>query len=601
MIKYFKWIDMKNISFLKDLLKQLENGTKEDIVKSAQEVYKRDINFAELCIVLDRLSFEIEDKKQYIKNRNTFAYGYLKERLPKEIEILKKGIHNNPSLVSSKDIDIIDELLEWLTILIDSFLKHKEPPGINGRFDKFKTFVKEKEGVFFDNDEIKENFLKINKELYETANLCVKFYKDREYFYFMISFIDLMAQFLKMVTLLGGMFLESELLSIYIDPVTFLPNRFQLVKDVNTLNNCYIMIVNIIGFSRLNILYGFETGDILLKRVATFLQPRSIKSYRIYGDEFAIIVNNEEDVKKLYDDLNHLEIKADGEKINIFFYGSYGQFENKALELCEFALSKSDKKSLINTKNVEKYIDTYKKDLTISQKLKDAMIKDNIIPYYQPIYITKPNNKVLKYEVLMRVKFDDEILTPDKFMDILRTLPIYVEFTKSMLLKSFELFRDNDLTFSVNFTLTDIKDKNLIKFLSTLIDKYPKTAKRLTIEITESEALDEYETINSFIDNFKKYGISFALDDFGSGYSNFTQVAKLNIDFIKIDGSIISEILENKKIKALFESIITFSKNFELDTIAEFVSSKELFEYLKDKVNMMQGYYIGKPEPFLLS
>ncbi len=591
---------MKNTDFFENLLKNLESGEKKELINLGKEVYRKGINFAELSIMFDRFYLNIKDKKRFTENRELFTYGYLKERLPNEIELIKKGIHNNPSLVSSKDVNIINELLNWLEKLIYSFLNDTKPPRINGRFDEFKNFVENKEGVFFNNEEVKKNFLKVNEKLYELADLCVEFYENKELFYFMLTFIDLIAQFLKMVTLLSGMFLENELLSIYIDPVTLLPNRFQLIKDIRVIKNCYILIINIINFSKINILYGFEKGDMILKRLANFLQPRSIKAYRIYGDEFAILLNSEEEIKLLFNELNNLEINLPEEKLHIYFYGAYSRFEDKSLEVCEFALSKSDKKGLINSDTVKNLLENYKKDLSMAQKLKEIMIKDNIIPYFQPIYVANQKNKILKYEVLMRVKFEEEILNPAQFLPVLKELPIYTEFTKSILLKSFETFKNTDLTFSVNFTLTDIKDKSLLIFLKLLLEKYPQVAKRFTIEITESEAIKEFDLINTFIAKMKKYGVTFALDDFGSGYSNFTQVAKLDIDFIKIDGSIIQEVLSNEKMKMLLESIIAFAKKFNLSTIAEFVSSKELFDYLKTKVDMLQGFYIGKPKPYLI-
>ena len=169
-----------------------------------------------------------------------------------------------------------------------------------------------------------------------------------------------------------------------------------------------------------------------------------------------------------------------------------------------------------------------------------------------------------------------------------------------MLIKSFEMFDGKELTFSVNFTLQDIKDKSVRNLLDTLIAKYPETAKRMTIEIVENEALKEFDLLNAFIGDYKKSGVSFALDDFGSGYSNFAQFAKLDIDFLKIDGTIITHLLSDEKMDKLLESIVKFAKTLGLKTIAEFVSSKELFDYLKERVDMLQGYYIGKPERKLL-
>jgi EAL domain-containing protein (putative c-di-GMP-specific phosphodiesterase class I)/GGDEF domain-containing protein len=604
---YFKWITMENEQFLKDMLsllikKEIDNAELEAIGK---KIYDKTISFSKLAIFLDTFSYtlSLDEKKQLRKNENILAKGYLKYRLPKEIKSLKLGINNNPNFVTKKDLAIVDELLVWLESLINSFLKGEKAPDINGRINEFIKFAEERSGIFFDDKDIKDDFLRTNKELYECAVEAVNFYEKGGYYYFVLIYIEMIALFLKMVTLLSGMFIEEELLSIYIDPITLLPNRFQLIKDINSFKNVYVMIVNIKAFSKLNMLYGYELGDGILKKVAGFLKTSvSIKNYRIYGDEFAILVDSEKNARVLFDSLNSsISVIANNEKYDIFFYGAYSKFEDKALESCEFALFRGDKKDLIASREIEDLIENIKQELTLVQKLKEIMIKDDIIPYYQPIYIThKDVKKILKYEVLMRLKYENEILEPKDFLETLTEAPFYTEFTKSILIKSFEIFKNSNFTFSVNFTLKDIKDKTIRILLETLVSKYPDVAKRLTIEIVENEALKEFELLNEFITTFKKRGISFALDDFGSGYSNFAQFAKLHIDFIKIDGTIITQVLEDKKMQQLVDSIVNFAQTLELQTIAEFVCTKELFEYLQSKVDMLQGFYIGKPEPYLL-
>lgn len=604
---YFKWITMENEQFLKEMLSNLikKDIDKNKLEEMGKEVYKKTISFSKLAIFLDTFSYtlSLEEKKQLQTNENILAKGYLKYRLPKEIKSLKLGINNNPNFVTKKDLAIIDELIVWLENLINSFLKGEKPPKINGRISEFIKFAEDRSGIFFDDQDVKDDFLRTNKELYECATEAVNFYERGDFYYFVLIYVEMIALFLKMVTLLSGMFIEEELLSVYIDPITLLPNRFQLIKDINTFKDVYIMIINIKAFSKLNMLYGYEIGDGILKKVAGFLKTStSIKNYRIYGDEFAILVDSEKNARVLFDELNSsISIMANNEKYDIFFYGAYSKFKDKALESCEFALFRGDKKDLIASKEIEHLIENIKQELTLVQKLKEIMIRDDIIPYYQPIYITlKDIKKILKYEVLMRLKYEDEILEPKDFLETLVEAPFYTEFTKSMLIKSFETFKYSDFTFSVNFTLKDIKDKTIRILLETLVSKYPDVAKRLTIEIVENEALKEFELLNEFITTFKKRGISFALDDFGSGYSNFAQFAKLHVDFIKIDGTIITQVLEDKKMQQLVDSIVKFAQTLELQTIAEFVCSKELFEYLQDKVDMLQGFYIGKPEPYLL-
>jgi len=603
----YNWMNMKNETFLEDLLAKISKDTTEDLMleKMGVGVYNNAITFSQLAILLDKYSYKLssDDKKTLQHNENILAKAYLKQRLPKEIKLLKLGIHNNPNLVARKDLGIIDELLEWLELLIEHILHQTPIPDITQRIEPFIEYLNQKVGIYFDDEDIKNNFLTTNLELYHSAKLALEFFNRKEYFYFVLTYIEMIALFLKMVTLLGSMFVEDIFLSIYIDPTTLLPNRFQLLKDVDNLDNLVILIINIKGFSKINLLHGYDIGDILLKKVAAFLKLQtSVKSYRIYGDEFAVLVHSEEEAKVIFEELNSaIFIKIDNIKYQTYFYGAYENFKKLSLEACELALINSHKKELISTDEVQILVEKYRHELTMVQKLKEIMISDTIIPYYQPIYGCGKFNKVIKYEVLMRVEYHGTILQPKDFLSALLQAPFYTEFTKTMLYKAFKTFKDMECNFSVNMTTTDIKDKSVKLFLETLISKYPDTAKRLTIEILETEALSEFDLINKFISYFKKSGIKFALDDFGSGFSNFAQIAKLDIDFIKIDASIIQNIVHDAKMQQLLEAILSFAHSMDIETIAEYVHNKETFEYLHGKVSMMQGYYIGKPEPVLLS
>ena len=603
----FEWMNMGNEEFLEDLLDLIiqQESSQELLEIRGQEVYNNSITFSQLSILFDTFSYKLslEEKKVLQKNENHLAKGYLKARLPQEIKLLKLGIHNNPNLITQKDLSIIDELLIWLEQLIGHILYKSEVPDISQRVAIFTEYINEKAGVYFKDADVKSNFLKTNTELYRSAKLALEFYNKEQYFYFVLIYIEMIALFLKMVTLLGSMFVEDMLLSIYIDPITLLPNRFQLLKDVERLDNLVILIVNIKSFSKINLLHSYDIGDILLKKVATFLKvEESIKSYRIYGDEFAILLKSEDDAEKVFKHLNDsVSITIAETSYQIYFYGAYDAFEKLALERCELALVNSPKNSLINTNEIKNLVEKYKYELTMVQKLKEVMITDSIVPYFQPIYSCDDIKEVIKYEVLMRVKYNNTILEPKDFLEALLSAPFYTEFTKTMLFKSFEMFKNLELDFSVNLTTTDIKDKSVKLFLETLIAKYPQVAKRLTIEILETEALSEFDLINEFITYLKKHGVKFALDDFGSGYSNFAQIAKLDIDFIKIDGSIIHEITTDTKMQKLLDAILAFADTMQIQTVAEFVHNKEIFDYLKDKVSMMQGFYIGKPEALLLA
>jgi EAL domain-containing protein (putative c-di-GMP-specific phosphodiesterase class I) len=125
---------------------------------------------------------------------------------------------------------------------------------------------------------------------------------------------------------------------------------------------------------------------------------------------------------------------------------------------------------------------------------------------------------------------------------------------------------------------------------------------RIIFEILESEGIENYEIINEFITEMKKYGVKIAIDDFGAGYSNFVYITKLDIDYIKIDGSIIRNIDTDTTSQIITKTIIDFASQLNIQTVAEFVHSEKVNNYLKDlNLNHLQGYYYGEPSPTIKS
>jgi len=100
-----------------------------------------------------------------------------------------------------------------------------------------------------------------------------------------------------------------------------------------------------------------------------------------------------------------------------------------------------------------------------------------------------------------------------------------------------------------------------------------------------------------FFSEMKDFGVKTALDDFGSGYSNFAYIFSLDLNYIKIDGSITQKILQDKKMRILLDTIVKMAHSINMRVITEFVSSKEILEYIKEmNIDYAQGYYIDKPK-----
>jgi EAL domain-containing protein (putative c-di-GMP-specific phosphodiesterase class I) len=144
-------------------------------------------------------------------------------------------------------------------------------------------------------------------------------------------------------------------------------------------------------------------------------------------------------------------------------------------------------------------------------------------------------------------------------------------------------------------SIEDIVNSEFIDFLEhDLISK--KIAHLITFELLESESITDYKKVISFIDRVKKLGCKIAIDDFGSGYSNFTYLLKLKPDYIKIDGSSVKNIHTDENSYLITKTINDFAHNLGIKTIAEFVHCEEVFTILKELgVDEFQGFYFSEP------
>jgi EAL domain-containing protein (putative c-di-GMP-specific phosphodiesterase class I) len=123
------------------------------------------------------------------------------------------------------------------------------------------------------------------------------------------------------------------------------------------------------------------------------------------------------------------------------------------------------------------------------------------------------------------------------------------------------------------------------------------TADRLIFEILESEGIENFDEVASFITRMKALGVRFAIDDFGTGYSNYENILKLNVDILKIDGSLIRSIDTNPRHRIVVEAIVDFAKRINVDTVAEFVHSEEIYDMVRSYgITYAQGFHTGKPD-----
>jgi EAL domain-containing protein (putative c-di-GMP-specific phosphodiesterase class I) len=177
------------------------------------------------------------------------------------------------------------------------------------------------------------------------------------------------------------------------------------------------------------------------------------------------------------------------------------------------------------------------------------------------------------------------------FLEVAKKSRLYFDLIKIMLNKVFDIFETNNKEFSLNLTMLDMQNKEIRNFIIEKLKTFPEPS-RVNFEIVESEDIKKSEETFEFIKQLKSFGCKILIDDFGSGYANFDYLFLLNANGIKIDGSLIRNILNDRNSQIIVKTIIAFAKEVNMQVIAEYVETKEIFEYLKSLgVDCFQGHF----------
>ena len=388
----------------------------------------------------------------------------------------------------------------------------------------------------------------------------------------------------------------------YYDALTTLPNREKLNEKLKSDIPLACAILNIDLFKEINDFFGLSSGDSILKQVGKWLLERGLDAYRIGGDEFAVIYQKDISWKYIHKHLNNLllclEEKTfivDEEMFNITITIGVAIGCDRLLTRADIALhkAKEQKLSILLYKEQDNIEELYHKNITMTSTIRDALAHNRIICYYQPILNLK-TNRISEYETLVRlINSKGEIILPNEFLAVAKKTKLYSAITREVVHQACKLFADREES--------DIENAKTVNEIFEIIIK-TKTASRIIFEILEYEEIENFIEVAEFISKAKTLGAKIAIDDFGTGYSNFQNILKLNVDYIKIDGSLIQGILSNGRHSIIIETIVDFSKKVGAKTIAEFVSSKSIHKaVLKHDIDYSQGYFIGKPSPKLVT
>lgn len=326
------------------------------------------------------------------------------------------------------------------------------------------------------------------------------------------------------------------------------------------------------------------------------------KIYKIQNDQIGLIINKtkpteiilkDQKIKQLIRKFGNIETKQ-----HLYFSCSTGYYLIN--ENAESVLSKAYSKAMNPHPDKELLLEQEAQmqqksliEMDLANQIEDAISNNRLKFAYQPI-IHAATGEVSHYECLLRILNDDNQLeSAGTFIPIAERMG-FIEMIDVLTLKmTIEKLKANtDLHLALNISNLTIGNK---KWLKTFFDNINEdVAKRLIIEITETAAARNIRETAFFTATLQETGCQIALDDFGSGYTSFRQIAALSMDMIKIDGLLIKDLENNHHNQLLVKSLLGYISGLGIKTVAEYVDSgataKMLIEY---GVNYLQGNYFG--------
>ena len=388
------------------------------------------------------------------------------------------------------------------------------------------------------------------------------------------------------------------------DSLTGLLSRFMITENFFTNTPYIIIMIDIDKFSKINDVYGNEIGNKVLLRVSEILkQMENCKIFRFNGDVFVLCLKEKlseneviEMIKNISKQVNKNPLIIDNKEFFIDLTYGISIDKNNSIENAELALNnaKISNETYAIYQPKDKDIEKSKQFFYYKNKVKWAIENGKIVMVYQGI--VDKNFKLIKYEALVRIKDENgNLISPYFFLEVAKQTKQYDKLSEIALVQAIYKASQIEEKLSLNFSYRDVLNKQLLDKLETLIIE-KGVANRLVLEILETERVTDYQKIIDFIIRFKKLGCKVALDDYGSGYSSFEYILKMDLDYIKIDASLIKNINRDEKSRIVVQTIIEFAKKVNMKTIAEFVENEEICKVCKELgVDEYQGYYFSKP------
>ncbi|MFC0337694.1 PAS domain S-box-containing protein/diguanylate cyclase (GGDEF) domain-containing protein [Kushneria avicenniae] len=406
------------------------------------------------------------------------------------------------------------------------------------------------------------------------------------------------------------------------DPLTELYNRrfFESqLKDAmhDCSNSGAVLYLDLDQFKNVNELGGHHSGDQLLKLVAqALIEELGEKAIvaRQGGGEFSILLEKAtaadacQMASRISRKLENIVFCENGRRhramasIGIALYPDHGADHIKLMANADFAMYKAKD---LNSNKWYLIPDEYDTSHELQERvywmdeIRRALSEKRFELAVQPIACVE-HGTIQHYEVLLRMRDENgNLAMPGLFIPAAERSGLIVEVDRWVLCESLDLLvrlQERPITLAVNISGTTLQDENFSDFVEQALKVRQLDPERLILEVTETAAVTDFSAANNLLKGVQALGCKIALDDFGVGFSSFHYLGQMPSDYIKIDGSFVSEMLKSSENRLVVKAIADVARGFGKKVVAEFVSDAQILEALKGlNVDYAQGYYVGLP------
>ena len=414
----------------------------------------------------------------------------------------------------------------------------------------------------------------------------------------------------------------------YFDSLTGLPNRKKLELDFqHAVNQAkkhdtqgFVFFMDLDDFSKINDTRGHHYGDVLLKEIASFLssfESIGINAYRFGGDEFVIIIPprcsiSKEDFLAILTSSFRREWSIENiayycpTSIGIAKFPDQGDNYSEIMKCADMAVA------CAKTQGKNKYIYYTKEigsDIYRRIEIEHCMHNDiknnfkNFSLHYQPL-INSQTQVVEGCEALLRWNCSSlGSISPMEFIPIAETKGYISSLGKFVLTEAATqcknwIDKGFDIKVNINLSIGQLIENDFLEKITDIINESGAPYENLTLEVTESIAINDLKRTKLILNELRSLGVCIALDDFGTGYSSLNCLKEIPLSTVKIDKTLIDDIVYNPSAAMFVRTIVNLSHDLEMRVCAEGVEEKEQYDVLRSlDTDIIQGFYFGRPIP----